>query len=292
MKIYELEVNELEDGVNMVALVDNPAIKRNWIAFADEEFESITDYPQGISDTAQRVLNYVEDNGWGSCGTDVGKQRANQLAKREPISMETVKRMYSFLARHKGGGADKGEYGDGCGKLMYDAWGGDAGLSWSERIVNKANEEMGLQKFKVQDEEKRVVTGPLMVANLPIYRFNEEMGDHYVVFRPDTIEKIVLKFFRDKKTDQANIMHDGVKVDGVFLFESFIIDDRKTTPIGFDKLPNGSWFGSFKVENDEVWAKVKAGEFAGFSVEGMFAYGNEKDKEDELLAKLLEVLRG
>ena len=191
MKIYELEVNELEDGVNMVALVDNPAIKRNWIAFTEEQEKNPAAYA-----------------------------------------------------------------------------------------------------FKVQDEEKRVVTGPLMVANLPIYRFNEELGDHYVVFRPDTIEKIVLKFFRDKKTDQANIMHDGVKVGGVFLFESFIIDERKTTPIGFDNLPNGSWFGSFKVENDEVWAKVKAGEFAGFSVEGMFAYGNEKDKEDELLAKLLEVLRG
>jgi hypothetical protein len=289
MKIYELIIDE-KDGVDMIAFVDEPAIGRRFLAFKDE-FQSFTDYPQGISDTAQRVLNYVEDNGWGSCGTDVGKQRAHQLANREPISMETVKRMYSFLSRHKGGGADKGEYGDGCGKLMYDAWGGDAALSWSERTVEKA--DVSNHAFRVQNEDKRIVSGPIMVANLPIYRFNEEMGDHYIVFRPETIETIVQRFAKENRNGQANIMHDGVQVDGVFLFESFIIDDRKPTPVGFDKLPNGSWFGSFKVENNEVWHRVKSGEFTGFSVEGLFSYKDTEDvpdKDEELLAKLLNVL--
>jgi len=289
MKIYELIISE-EDGVDMIAFVDEPAIGRRFLAFKDE-FQSFTDYPKGISDTAQRVLNYVEKNGWGSCGTDVGKQRAHQLAKGEAISMDTVKRMYSFLSRHKGGGADKGEYGDGCGKLMYDAWGGDAALSWSQRIVEKA--DVSSHAFKVQNEEKRIVSGPIMVANLPIYRFNEEMGDHYIVFRPETIEAIVQRFARENRNGQANIMHDGVQVDGVFLFESFIIDDRKPTPAGFDKLPNGSWFGSFKVENDEVWQRVKSGEFTGFSVEGLFSYKDKEDvpdKDEELLAKILNVL--
>jgi hypothetical protein len=289
MKIYELIIDE-KDGVDMIAFVDEPAIGRRFLAFKDE-FQSFTDYPQGISDTAQRVLNYVEENGWGSCGTDVGKQRAHQLANREPISMETVKRMYSFLSRHKGGGADKGEYGDGCGRLMYDAWGGDAALSWSERTVEKA--DVSNHAFRVQNEDKRIVSGPIMVANLPIYRFNEEMGDHYIVFRPETIETIVQRFAKENRNGQANIMHDGVQVDGVFLFESFIIDDRKPTPVGFDKLPNGSWFGSFKVENDEVWQRVKSGEFTGFSVEGLFSYketDNVPDKDEELLAKLLNVL--
>jgi hypothetical protein len=205
--------------------------------------------------------------------------------------METVKRMYSFLSRHKGGGSDKGEYGDGCGKLMYDAWGGDAALSWSERTVEKA--DVSNHAFRVQNEDKRIVSGPIMVANLPIYRFNEEMGDHYIVFRPETIETIVQRFAKENRNGQANIMHDGVQVDGVFLFESFIIDDRKPTPVGFDKLPNGSWFGSFKVENDEVWQRVKSGEFTGFSVEGLFSYKDTEDvpdKDEELLAKLLKVL--
>ena len=290
MKIYELIIDE-ETGVDMIAFVDEPAIGRRFLAFK-EQFQSYTDYPKGISDTAQRVLNYVEENGWGSCGTDVGKQRAHQLAKGEPISADTVKRMYSFLSRHKGGGADKGEYGDGCGKLMYDAWGGDAALSWSEREVEK----MGMKAehaFKVQNKEKRIVSGPIMVANLPIYRYNKELGDHYIVFRPETIEAIMQRFAYENRNGQANLMHDGVKVDDVYLFESFLIDDRKKTPEGYDKLPNGSWFGSFKVNNDAVWERVKSGEFTGFSVEGMFNYKDVEevpDKDEELLAKLIDVL--
>lgn len=289
MKIYELEIDENEEleGVTMVALVDSPAIKRNWMAFAEESY---TDYPEAAKENARTALRWVEENGWGDCGTDVGKQRAHQLANGEPISKDTVSRMAAF-ERHRQN-SDK-ELGDGCGRLMWLAWGGDEGIEWAQRKMDKIREEMkAVQKFKVQDSEKRVVSGPLMVANLPIYRYNEEMGDHYIVFRPETIEKIVLKFFKQKRMDEANVMHDGVKVDGVYLFESFIIDERKLTPVGFDKLPNGSWFGSFKVDNEDVWAKVKEGEFKGFSVEGMFSYATEEDKNDELMAKILDVLKG
>jgi hypothetical protein len=95
------------------------------------EMESYSDYPDGVKNNAKRVLEYVDKNGWGSCGTPVGKQRANQLAKGEPISVDTIKRMYSFLSRHEGDLQTSTAYGDGCGKLMYDAWGGKAALGWS-----------------------------------------------------------------------------------------------------------------------------------------------------------------
>ena len=55
--------------------------------------ESISDYPEAVKSNAQKVLDFVDKNGWGSCGTAVGKQRANQLAKGEPISIETVQRL-------------------------------------------------------------------------------------------------------------------------------------------------------------------------------------------------------
>jgi hypothetical protein len=93
--------------------------------------ESYSDYPDGVKNNAKRALEYADKNGWGSCGTPVGKQRANQLAKGEPISVDTIKRMYSFLSRHEGDLETSTAYGDGCGKLMYDAWGGKAGLGWS-----------------------------------------------------------------------------------------------------------------------------------------------------------------
>ncbi len=145
------------------------------------------------------------------------------------------------------------------------------------------------QRFKVESEEKRVVSGPLMVANLPIYRRDDHIGEFYVTFDSVAIEKIVHKFFRTRSSDAVNLMHEQ-EVDGVYMFESFLIDERKKTPEGFGKLPIGSWFGSFKVENDDVWAKVKSGEFKGFSIEGVFVDQAEKDMDQEIIDQLVRVL--
>lgn len=101
---------------------------------------SYSDYPDSVKNNAKRVLKYVEENGWGSCGTDVGKQRANQLANGEPLSLDTVKRMYSYLSRHKVDLETSTSYSDGCGLLMYDAWGGRAGLAWSKSKLRELGE--------------------------------------------------------------------------------------------------------------------------------------------------------
>ena len=102
--------------------------------------ETFADYPDGVKNNAKSALDYAEKNGWGSCGTPVGKQRANQLAKGEGISLDTIKRMYSFLSRHEGDLESSTAYGDGCGKLMYDAWGGKAGLGWSHNKLKELGE--------------------------------------------------------------------------------------------------------------------------------------------------------
>jgi len=145
------------------------------------------------------------------------------------------------------------------------------------------------QRFKIQDKEKRVVSGAVMVANLPIYREDENGQAFYVKFDPDTIEKIVHKFFKTQPSDAVNLMHE-TEVEGVYMFESFIIDERKRTPEGFDKLPNGSWFGSFKIDNDEVWDKVKDGTFRGFSIEGIFVDKAQQDVDEKLLNEVIRVL--
>lgn len=100
--------------------------------------ESYTDYPKAASENAKTALNYAEKNGWGTCGTAVGKQRANQLAKGEPISEETISRMASF-ERHRQN-SDK-ELGDGCGRLMWLAWGGDEGIEWAQRKLKQIRNE-------------------------------------------------------------------------------------------------------------------------------------------------------
>ncbi len=103
------------------------------------ELESYTDYPSGVKNNAKRVIEWTEKNGWGSCGTPVGKTRANQISKGGPLSVSTIKRMASYLTRHRKDLEVSTSYSDGCGKLMYDAWGGKAGLRWAESKLKELN---------------------------------------------------------------------------------------------------------------------------------------------------------
>lgn len=429
--IYELKINESlndESEVSYVALVDAPAIMKDFLAFNEQfiepskgehetEFlprcikyvvdegkdseqaiaicssiweqhfaESYNDYPKEASDNAKIALRWAEQNGWGDCGTPVGKIRANQLAKGEGISRDTIARMSAF-ERHRQN--SQKELGDGCGRLMWLAWGGDAGIEWAKRKLeqidtkmagekvsldyddtlstsrgkelakkliaegkvvyiisarqdvqnmlgtakelgipesrvyatgsNKAKvekiKELGITKhydnnadvvkelgsigskfnhfFQVISEDEHIISGPLMIADELIYRNNERFGEHYVKFSADTIQKIAIKFSKKKYQSNVNLMHDpNQKVQGVTMFESFIVDkNRGILPMkGFEDVADGSWFGSFYVENEEVWNKVKAGEFKGFSVEGLFDYEEPKSPEEQMLQKISELL--
>ena len=100
--------------------------------------ETYNDYPKEATENAKIALRYAEENGWGSCGTPVGKQRANQLANGENISEETISRMASFK-RHKQN--SQKELGDGCGRLMWLAWGGDAGIEWASNKLKQIRNE-------------------------------------------------------------------------------------------------------------------------------------------------------
>lgn len=138
--------------------------------------------------------------------------------------------------------------------------------------------------FTITSEDRRIVSGPLMLADTPIYRKPPEVPEEcYVTFPPATIEKIVHKFFGNGNQGNVNLMHDASQqVDGLTMFESFISDStRGVMPMkGFEDAPEGSWFGSFIVNNEDVWASIKDGTFKGFSVEGIFAYSAPAQWED------------
>ena len=112
----------------------------DYIASKKLNLKTYSDYPQGVVNNAKRVLEWVDKNGWGSCGTAVGKRRASQLASKSNLTVSTIKRMYSFLSRHKGDLEASKSYSDGCGKLMYDAWGGKAALRWSRGKLKSLGE--------------------------------------------------------------------------------------------------------------------------------------------------------
>lgn len=109
--------------------------------------------PANVAKQAKKALEYKDKypNDVKDSGTKVGWTRANQLANRENLSLDTVKRMYSFFSRHKGNEKVNPEYKDepwkDNGYLMHLAWGGDAGFTWSKSIVEKL-EERHMQSWK------------------------------------------------------------------------------------------------------------------------------------------------
>jgi hypothetical protein len=141
------------------------------------------------------------------------------------------------------------------------------------------------QRFN-ETGERRVLTGPLMLADTPIYRKDDTYGEYYVVFDKPTIRKVVQKYFKQGNQHNVNAYHNA-ELDGVFMFESYITDaDRGVMPPkGYEDIPDGSWFGTFKVDNDEVWDNRHA--FNGFSVEGLFGMANTGTELEVALAALV-----
>lgn len=154
-------------------------------------------------------------------------------------------------------------------------------------IVDKPAVESDFMKFSSQkiklslNDEKRIVTGCALRADYPIYRKNGD-DEFYVTFGPDAIEKIVQRFMKSGLNEAVNIMHDdSMKVDDVFLFESFILNDNhRVTHSEFEDISNGSWMVSYKVDNDRVWDLVKEGRLRGFSVEINANMDREKMKKE------------
>jgi hypothetical protein len=265
-------------------------------SYVKQNMESYSDYPDSVKNNAKAVLKYVEENGWGSCGTPVGKARVNQLANGEPISLETVKRMYSYLSRHEVDLDSSKGYGDGCGKLMYDSWGGKSALSWAQSKINQA-EKMSKQYFQIDSEEKRIVLGPAMVPDQKIFRKDAMGNPYYVFFTSETIRMIAEKYMKNQYTRNNDLMHDGKAVKDVYVIESWIKEDDndKSVKYGYGDLPVGTWMVAMKIaktpKGDEVWNQVKEGKLNGFSVSGFFEEVQAFSREEMFLYKVAEILK-
>jgi hypothetical protein len=96
------------------------------------EMESFSDYPESVSNNAKRGIELNEKVN-NRCATQVGKVRAQQLAQGKPISMETIKRMFSYLSRaevyYEAGDTES------CGYISYLLWGGKSAKSWAESKI-------------------------------------------------------------------------------------------------------------------------------------------------------------
>jgi len=104
----------------------------------------------GMKAAARRAIKWKEDGKATGAGTPVGWGRARDIVAGRSMSLSVVKRMYSFFSRHEVDKKGKDFYNTSNpsnGRIMWDAWGGDAGFSWSRGIVNRMKDKALFSNF-------------------------------------------------------------------------------------------------------------------------------------------------
>lgn len=123
--------------------------------------------------------------------------------------------------------------------------------------------------YKIINEEKRLIRGVVMRADFPIYRYDEQNGEFFIVFSKEIIRQMAEKYLAEGRQNNVNVMHlAGSDVEGVEMVQFFIKDTAAgISPAGFEVIEDGSLFAEFHVTNDEIWEACKTGEYRGFSIE-------------------------
>jgi hypothetical protein len=126
--------------------------------------------------------------------------------------------------------------------------------------------------WRFSADDQMIVTGPAMIPNQLIPR-RDKMGNlFHVYFGKETVRKIAEMYLK-KYMHTTDINHDEEVTEENTLLESWIINDPeldKSAALGYEKLPEGTWMVSYKINNAETWKKIKSGELNGFSVTGEF----------------------
>jgi len=316
LPVYKLDINEWDEetGLDFVSLVESPAIQKDFLAFVE------VGQKENKDEFLTRCIKYVIDEGkpseqavaicnsmwdthfsfakvsfdWDGVGSTADGKKMIQDA------IDNGEEVYVISARDSKENIDINLPSDhifatGSNTAKVEKV---KALGISKHYDNNPDvvKELGSigQKFKmqfaIQDEEKRIVTGAAMIADLPIYRRDDVRGEYYVVFDKESIFKIAKKWARGNKYDAVNTHHKTPIADGVSLFESYIIDRERGVmpPKGFEEVADGSWFVSYLIDNEDVWSKVKSGEFKGFSVEGVFDF--PVDADEQLIEEMKSLL--
>ena len=151
-----------------------------------------------------------------------------------------------------------------------------------ENWVFFGKEKNNLTLAKV-DEEKRMLVSPALIPDKQIFRYDANTdSDYYVYFSKDTVRKASELYLKNNNHHKATEEHSE-RVSGVLTVESWIIEDPKndkSTLYGFS-LPKGTWMVKMKIENEDLWQKIKSGELRGLSIEGYFTSKFEQMQKKE-----------
>ena len=136
------------------------------------------------------------------------------------------------------------------------------------------------QHILLEDAEKHIVMGAVLVPDKPIYR-NQGGEEFYIQFSRETIETLAYDYMINKRQHNTTVDHQK-GVNDVVVVETWLktSENDKSNDYGMD-LPVGTWLATMKVNNDDVWKRVKSGELQGFSIESMVNLDEIKlDKKD------------
>ena len=128
------------------------------------------------------------------------------------------------------------------------------------------------------DKDKQYITGVVMLADTPIYRCSQSLGEYYLVFEKGEIKKMVEKYLASGMFFNVSCQHDGNLIEGLSLVETYFVDEHKPSPF---KVPEGSVVMTFRCSNPEVWERINNGELKGFSLEAMLSLEPTKFEEQK-----------
>tara|TARA_R110002020_G_scaffold212120_2_gene418563 strand:+ start:10445 stop:11176 length:732 start_codon:yes stop_codon:yes gene_type:complete len=160
--------------------------------------------------------------------------------------------------------------------------------------MSKAKNNLTLAKV---DEDKQELISPALIPDKNIYRYDASSdSDYYVYFSKETVKQCAYSFLKNNNHHKATLEHQD-RVAGVLTVESWIIEDPKIDKsrlYGFD-LKKGTWMVKMKIENSELWEKVKNGEIKGLSIEGYFtskyeAMQKQEPTDHQILSALNEII--
>ena len=130
------------------------------------------------------------------------------------------------------------------------------------------SEEERKALYEITDEDKRRVFGPVLRADFPIYRRDEQNGEYYIVFRADEIRAFAQKYLAEGRQNEVDLEHDFKSIEGAEMVQYFIKDKAKgIDPAGYEDVADGSLFAEYQITDEALWGRIKSGEFHGFSVE-------------------------
>lgn len=156
----------------------------------------------------------------------------------------------------------------------------------SDFVALKKEEE---QRVYLESDVKHMVYGAALIPDKDIYRNNGEQ-EFYISFTKESIEKMSQDFLKDYRQHNVTLDHETDASD-VTVVESWLKADAlydKSVAIGLDKdLPVGTWIVGMKVNQIDVWDRIKSGELKGFSVESLISL-EEFNKQDNTMIETNE----